>query len=353
MRTFEPLQLHESYMQRCFQLARLGAGKVAPNPMVGAVLVYEDKIIGEGYHEAYGGPHAEVNCVASVAKENWHLIAKSTLYVSLEPCSHFGKTPPCTDLIIKERIPKVVIAGTDAHKMVNGQGVQRLRNHGIEVITGILEQEAIALNAAFFTFHQKQRPYIILKWAQSNDGFIGKLTERVHISNVLTNRMVHQWRSEVMGIMVGTNTVRVDNPHLTARIDQAKNPIRITVDQQLSLPVTSNIFDGTVPTYVYNEIKASIENNVHYRLINMEQHLMGDIFADLFQLGIQSVLVEGGASLLQSCIDQDYWDVARVISNTSLHMENGVKAPLFNISKQINQQFIQNDCITYYQNPKA
>ena len=353
MRTFAPLQLHESYMKRCFQLARLGAGKVAPNPMVGAVLVYEDKIIGEGYHEMYGGPHAEVNCVASVAKENGHLIAKSTLYVSLEPCSHFGKTPPCTNVIIKERIPKVVIACTDAHKMVNGQGVQRLKDHGIEVITGILEQEAIALNAAFFTFHQKQRPYIILKWAQSNDGYIGKLTERVHISNALTNRMVHQWRAEVMAIMVGTNTVRVDNPHLTARIYQAKNPIRITVDQQLSLPATANIFDGTVPTYVYNEIKASIENNVHYRLVKMEQHFMGVIFADLFQLGIQSVLVEGGASLLQSCINQDYWDAARVITNTSLHMKNGVKAPLFNVSIQIDQQFIQNDCITYYQNPNA
>ena len=242
-------------MQRCLQLAAMGAGHTAPNPMVGAVLVYADRVIGEGFHRQYGGPHAEVNCINSVTKDDLPLLAKSTLYVSMEPCSHFGKTPPCTDLIIEKKIPTVVIACRDGYHKVNGKGIEKLRAAGINVIVGILEREALELNKRFFTFHQHQRPYIILKWAQSKDGKVAPLNlpagrqvphsggnleqskgKRLLISNEVTDRLVHKWRSEEAAILVGTNTALQDDPALTTRFWPGRDPVRLVIEMELKLP---------------------------------------------------------------------------------------------------------------------
>ena len=242
-------------MHRCLELASLGMGNVAPNPMVGAVLVYDNRIIGEGYHMQFGGPHAEVNCINSVKPADRELISKSSLYVSLEPCNHFGKTPPCSDLIIKNRIPEVVIACTDPFEKVNGSGINKLMEAGVKVITGILEKNAISLNTRFFTFHQQKRPYIILKWAQSaNKKISGKNGEPVRISHALTDRLVHRWRSEEAAIMVGTNTALKDNPSLTTRLWKGKNPIRIVVDNQLKIPSAFTLFNGEAPLIIFNHL---------------------------------------------------------------------------------------------------
>ncbi|MDQ6764196.1 MAG: bifunctional diaminohydroxyphosphoribosylaminopyrimidine deaminase/5-amino-6-(5-phosphoribosylamino)uracil reductase RibD, partial [Bacteroidota bacterium] len=220
-------------MNRCIQLAKIAEGNVAPNPMVGAILVHENKIIGEGFHKKYGEPHAEANCINNVRDEHKNLIEQSTLYVSLEPCSHYGKTPPCADLIVQKKIPKVIIGCQDIFKEVAGKGIQKLNDAGIETTVGVLEKECSELNKRFFIFHQKQRPYIILKWAQSANGKIGKKGERIFISNDYTNRLVHKWRSEEAAIMIGTNTAQEDNPSLTTRLWQGKNPVRIIIDKKL------------------------------------------------------------------------------------------------------------------------
>src|SRR5437868_6012424 len=233
-------------MHRCLELAKLAAGNVAPNPMVGAVLVHEEKIISEGYHKQFGEPHAEVNCINNVKEEDKHLIEKSTLYVSLEPCSHFGKTPPCTDLIIKNKIPKVVIGCVDIYKEVHGRGIKKLQDAEVEVVTGILEKECIELNKRFFTFHEKYRPYIILKWAESANGKIGIDTERVLISNEYSDRLVHKWRSEEAAILIGTNTALKDDPSLTTRLWQGNNPVRLVIDMDLRLPSHLKIFNREI-----------------------------------------------------------------------------------------------------------
>jgi len=259
------LSIDEQYMSRCIELAKLAAGQVAPNPMVGAVLVYEDKIIGEGYHKKYGEPHAEVNCINSVLAENKDLIEKSTIYVSLEPCSHYGKTPPCVDLIIKNKIKKIVIGCKDIYKEVAGKGIEKLKNSGAEVIVDILENECKDLNKRFFTFHQKNRPYIILKWAQSANGKIGSLSgERILISNDYSNRLVHKWRSDEAAILVGTNTALKDNPSLTTRLWEGNNPIRIVIDKENNLPSTLEVFNHEANTIIFNLYKDSIENNLQF-----------------------------------------------------------------------------------------
>ncbi|HJW16280.1 MAG TPA: bifunctional diaminohydroxyphosphoribosylaminopyrimidine deaminase/5-amino-6-(5-phosphoribosylamino)uracil reductase RibD, partial [Flavisolibacter sp.] len=250
---------HEKYMARCLQLAQLGAGNVAPNPMVGAVLVYNDAIIGEGYHEKYGAAHAEVNCINSVIDGERHLISQSTLYVSLEPCAHFGKTPPCADLIVKLKIPKVVIGCRDPFVQVDGKGIEKLLAAGVEVTTGILEKECKELNKLFFTFHTLHRPYIILKWAQTSDGKIAYPTlrkkssspvSRLFITNAYTNRLVHKWRSEQMAILVGTNTAMHDDPSLNTRLWPGNSPVRLVIDKELALPPGLKLFDGSIPTIV-------------------------------------------------------------------------------------------------------
>jgi diaminohydroxyphosphoribosylaminopyrimidine deaminase / 5-amino-6-(5-phosphoribosylamino)uracil reductase len=343
------LTIHQQYMHRCLQLAKLGAGDVAPNPMVGAVLVYEDRIIGEGYHQKYGEAHAEVNCI-NQAIHNGHaeLISQSTIYVSLEPCAHFGKTPPCADLIIRHKIPKAVIGCRDPFKEVDGKGIEKLKAAGIEVETGILEKECKELNKRFFTFHTQQRPYIILKWAQTADGFMaaspeGGTSTRLLISNEYTNRLVHKWRSEEVAILVGTNTVVHDDPELTTRLWPGTSPVRLIVDMHLRLPSFLKVFDGKIKTIVFNAKRHSEDfgssslpkiamtpaggDSVSYYQVTEDVSLVHQIVNALYQLKIQSVIVEGGAVLLQSFIDEEIWDEVRIITNTRLTIGNGLAAP--------------------------
>jgi diaminohydroxyphosphoribosylaminopyrimidine deaminase / 5-amino-6-(5-phosphoribosylamino)uracil reductase len=337
----------EQYMSRCLGLAKLGAGNVAPNPMVGAVLVYEDKIIGEGYHQKYGEVHAEVNCINNVEEENKFLIEKSTLYVSLEPCSHFGKTPPCADLIIRNKIKKVVIGCKDIYKEVSGTGIQRLQNTGTEVITGILEKECIKLNNRFFIFHQNFRPYILLKWAQTANGKIGSSEKRILISNEYSNRLVHKWRSEEAAILVGTNTALHDDSLLTTRLWQGKNAVRIIIDTKLKLPSFLNIFNTDARTLIYNLAKNSTEKNLVY--IKLEsKNFIEQMLQSLFEMNIQSVMIEGGAKTLQSFINAGLWDEARIITNEELLIENGLAAPEMKEFILEKQERYLSDVINYY-----
>ena len=340
----------EQYMSRCLQLAELGAGNVAPNPMVGAVLVYEDKIIGEGYHQKYGEAHAEVNCINNVAAENKSLIEKSALYVSLEPCSHYGKTPPCVDLIIKNKIKKVVIGCKDVYKEVAGRGILKLQNAGVEVVAGVLENKCIDLNKRFFTFHQKFRPYIILKWAQSFNGKIGTGDDkRILISNEYSNRLVHKWRSEEASILVGTNTALQDDPSLTTRLWQGKNPVRIIIDKELKLSSTLKVFNTEARTIIYNLVKNLTEENIVYIKLEYENFLH-QLLDSLFEMNIQSVLVEGGAKTLQSFIDASLWDEARIIMNEELIIENGIATPEMKDFILEKQEKYFNDLVSYYRN---
>lgn len=335
-------------MHRCIQLARLGAGHVAPNPMVGAVLVYQDEIIGEGYHRGYGGPHAEVNALESVAPEKKALVNKSTLYVSLEPCVHFGKTPPCTDLIISYNIPRVVVGATDADEKVAGKGIQSLRDAGVQVQTGILEEECRELNQQFFTFHTKKRPYIILKWAQSADGHMGTGTpERTIISNAYTQMLVHRWRSEVDAMLVGYQTALLDNPQLTNRFWGGRQPLRIALDKKAMLPETLHIFEDKAPTLIINEIKSGKNQQVEYVKINFDT-LLEDMLQELHHRNIQSILVEGGAKTLNRFIASHLWDECRVITNTEMRLPAGVTAPEMPTAHLTSRQIIGSDVVAIY-----
>ena len=336
-------------MLRCIQLAKLSAGNVAPNPMVGALLVYENKIIGEGYHKKYGEAHAEVNCINSVSDENKNLISKSTLYVSLEPCAHFGKTPPCADLIIRHHIAKVVIGCKDIFKEVAGRGIQKLEDADIAVIVGVLEKECIELNKRFFTFHQKNRPYIILKWAQSTNGKIGKKGERVLISNDYCNRLVHKWRSEEAAILVGTHTAEQDNPSLTTRLWPGNNPVRIIIDKELRLPTSLSLFDRETTIIIFNLSKETTEKNLLYKKLE-DDGFTDKLIRSLFEMNIQSILIEGGAKTLQFFINAGLWDEARVITNEKLIIENGVAAPEMKNFILEKQERYSNDVISYFKN---
>lgn len=347
----EPDQL---YMQRCIDLARLGAGKVAPNPQVGAVLVHNGKIIGEGYHQEYGQAHAEVNCINSVSAEDQKLIPSSTIYVSLEPCAHFGKTPPCSDLIIQKRIKKAVIGCRDPFVEVNGKGIEKLLQAGVEVVTGVLEQECKELNKRFFTYHTQHRPYIILKWAQTANGKIAAGSdERLLISNEYTNRLVHQWRTEEAAILVGTNTALLDNPALDNRLWMGKKPIRLVLDLLLRLPETLKIFDRQQKTIIFNRVQHKEDGNLMYYQLKGETDLIEQIMHAAYELNIQSILVEGGARLLQSFIDAGYWDEARVITNEALKVADGLSAPLLTSPVEIRSEKIINDTIRYYSNKQV
>ncbi len=292
---------HSKYMHRCFELAKLGESYVAPNPMVGAVLVYEDRIIGEGYHQRYGEAHAEVNCLNSVSAENQHLIPLSTLYVSLEPCAHFGKTPPCADLIIQHKIPKVVISVQDTFHEVNGKGIERLRANNVEVITGVLEEEGKELIKHFLFFHQYKRPYVTLKFAQTKDGYLGIKEQEVKISNEVSKRYVHQLRAAHQAILVGKKTVLSDNPELSVRHWKGKNPIRIILGNAKGIPADFNIFNNTAATtFLSAENKRPL--SIH------------EILTQLYHKNIISVLVEGGADVLQQFTESNLWNEAHVIT---------------------------------------
>lgn len=337
-------------MHRCLQLASLAAGYVAPNPMVGAVLVHHDRIIGEGYHQQYGGPHAEVNCIHSVKEADQPLIPQAVLYVSLEPCAHFGKTPPCADLIIRHRIPKVVIGCRDPFKEVNGRGIEKLIAAGVQVEVGILEKEAAALNKRFFTFHTQHRPYILLKWAQTADGKMANADySPVAISHTLTNRLVHQWRSKEASILVGTNTALYDDPQLTVRHWTGPNPIRLVVDLDGRLPADRQLFNKQVRTIVFNARQHHEEENLFYYQVTKDVDLATQIVHALYQLKIQSVLVEGGARLLQSFIDAGYWDETRIITNPTLTLGAGIPAPVLSGAKLMASEKTAGDIIQTFQ----
>ena len=343
------MQVHEYYMTRCIELALKGLGEVAPNPMVGAVLVYQDKVIGEGYHEQFGEAHAEVNCFKSVMEKDEVFVSNSILYVSLEPCAHFGKTPPCVDLIIYKGVKKVVIGCRDPFEAVNGKGIEKLQNAGVEVIIGILENECINLNERFFTYHQKHRPYIILKWAETVDGKIAGLgNERLMISNAISTTKVHQWRSEEMAILVGTNTVLKDNPSLDNRLWAGKSPIRMLIDQSLKLPNYLKVFTDNKPTIVFNFKKEVQIGTVQYIKILPNKSVLLQIMDYCYVKKINSILVEGGAQLLQSFINENIWDEARIIVNTTLAIGNGLDAPKLKLALFCKEETILNDQISYY-----
>jgi diaminohydroxyphosphoribosylaminopyrimidine deaminase / 5-amino-6-(5-phosphoribosylamino)uracil reductase len=314
----------ELFMQRALSLAALGIGCVSPNPKVGCVLVHDNKIIGEGWHQVFGGPHAEVNAIASVADKS--LLPFSTAYVTLEPCAHTGKTPPCADLLIAHKINKVVVGIEDPNPLVSGKGILKLKQAGIEVVTGILTELAEELNVRFFTFIKKQRPYIILKWAQTADGFIAPLNrERKWISNEWSRQVVHKWRTEEDAVMIGSGTALYDNPILNARDWAGRNPLRIVVDRNLRLPADLNIFKGQQKTICYN-----LTINEDVKLVSLvkisDDNFLLDMLHDLETKGVQSVLVEGGSSLHHLFIDANIWDEARVFYSP-IHFTEGIIAP--------------------------
>lgn len=336
------------YIQRCLELAANGLGNVAPNPMVGAVIVLNNKIIGEGYHQKCGEAHAEVNAVNSVLDQS--LLSEATIYVSLEPCAHFGKTPPCADLIVKHRFKRVVIACTDTFSEVSGKGIQRIKEAGIEVTVGVLEKEARDLNKRFFTFHEKKRPYVILKWAQSKDGFIdidrSEGETGIHwITQKDTKQLVHKWRSEEPAILVGKQTVLQDNPSLTVREWSGKNPIRIILDSNAEVS-NGTLLEDDVPTYILNTVINKVEGNKKWvQLPNME---IKTILSVLYSLDIQSVIIEGGQHVLTSFIKSNSWDEARILTGTK-DIRKGLLAPKVN-GKVTSDFLFSEDKVTIYRN---
>ena len=319
----------QTYIKRCLQLAQLGLQQALPNPSVGAVIVYKNNIIGEGYTSAFGGNHAEVNAINAV--KNKDLLSKSVLYVSLEPCCHFGKTPPCTDLILKHKIPKVVIGSMDTNEKVSGKGIQQLMQAAVEVQIGFLEAECRALNKRFFNYHQNKRPYIVLKWAESYDGFIAPenqtIGESYTISNEISRQIVHKWRSEEHAILVGANTVLKDNPKLNTRFWSGKNPVRIIIDKTQSIDPSYYQPDNLIKTIVFSEqIQPQPAKNCIYEQVLFDNDLAKTICEVLFKHEIQSVLIEGGAKTLQLFIDANLWNEARIFRSNSLLLK-GVASP--------------------------
>lgn len=345
---------HDFFMQRCLELARNGLGHVAPNPMVGSVIVYNQQIIGEGYHRVFGGPHAEVNAIQSV--RNPELLKKATLYVNLEPCCHFGKTPPCTDLIIEKQIPSVVIACVDPYDAVAGKGVAKLRNHGIHVEVGILRNAAISLNKRFFTFHQKKRPYIILKWAQTADAFMdierlpGTPARPTWITSEKLRMLVHKWRGEEQAIMVGTITALKDNPKLNIRDWSGKNPLRIVLDENLTLSPALALFDNSQPTIVFNQTQNKQQDKTQWVKSDFsDPDFLKNILSVLADKGIQSVIVEGGQKLLQAFIARDMWDEARIFQGCKFFVK-GLRAPSLPVDK-FSQVNIGSELLYLIKNP--
>jgi diaminohydroxyphosphoribosylaminopyrimidine deaminase/5-amino-6-(5-phosphoribosylamino)uracil reductase len=323
---------HELYMSRCLELAALGIADVSPNPMVGCVIVADDIIIGEGYHQKFGQAHAEVNAVADVFSKHGdraaELLAKATVYVSLEPCAHFGKTPPCVDLLIKHAVKKVVIGNKDPFPDVDGKGIAKLHNAGIEVLQGILEQECFELNRRFFTRILQQRPYIILKWAQTANNFFAPLTGiQQWISSPLARKLVHKWRSEEDAILVGKKTVLIDNPNLTTREWAGKSPIRLIIDQHLDTGADHRVYNTDAKTIIFNEVKTEVKDNIHFiQMEDMQFYLPQKIAYQLYLMDIQSVIIEGGAAILKHFITGNLWDEARVFQSAS-NWSSGMQAP--------------------------
>ncbi len=330
------ITVDEKYMERCLSLAANGVGKVSPNPMVGCVIVRTGKIIGEGYHRLYGEAHAEVNAIASVKDENQ--LQDATLYVNLEPCSHYGKTPPCAELIIRKKIPRVVVGCLDPYPEVSGRGIKMLRDAGVDVLTGVLEKESYALNKEFMTSHQFCRPYIYLKWAQSADGFIDRIrkdnsAEPVILSSPLTLQQVHKKRAEISAIMVGTKTALLDNPSLTVRHWTGRSPVRVVLDRKLSIPSHFHLLDESVETLVFTSLEKENKQNVKYIKIDFQGSVLQQVMSYLYANKLTSLLAEGGSYLLKSFLQEGLWDEAQ-IEVSPVILGNGIDAPLLEKSYQ-------------------
>lgn len=334
-----PVKIHEKYIKRCIDIAKNGLGFTRPNPMVGCVIVHNNSIIGEGFTSAYGGNHAEVNAIESVLDKS--LLKESTLYVTLEPCSHFGKTPPCANLIVKHKIPKVIIGTLDTHSKVSGKGIEILKAGGCDVTIGVLENECKQHHKRFFTFHNKQRPFIILKWAETQDGYIAPKTRDGQnpfwITNEISRQLVHKWRAEEHAILVGTNTVLEDNPSLTVRDWAGQNPIRIVLDRDLKLPKDYKVFNNESETLVISK-----------QDIDFNGKIASQICSFLHKKNIQSVIIEGGSKTLQSFIDENLWDEARIFKS-KIEFKIGIKASKFS-GRLISESLIKDDQLKIYIN---
>jgi diaminohydroxyphosphoribosylaminopyrimidine deaminase/5-amino-6-(5-phosphoribosylamino)uracil reductase len=343
------VNIHEKYMNRCIQLAKNGLGTTYPNPMVGCVIVVDNKIIGEGWHKKAGGPHAEVNAIHSVKDKL--LLKKATIYVSLEPCSHFGKTPPCANLIVENGIKNVVVGIVDSNSQVSGRGVKHLEANGCKVVVGVLEKECYHLNKRFFTFHTKNRPFIILKWAETKDGFIDKLRDLTSkntpnwISNEYSQQLVHKMRAVEQAVIVGTTTALNDNPSLTVRKWSGENPIRIVLDRTAKIPKEYHLLSDGIKTIVFTEVQKKNADNIFYEKINFSKNVPQQICEVLYKYEIQSVIIEGGAFTLQSFIDENLWDEAYVFIG-DVEFKQGLKAPKLTMApieiKQINEDALYN-----------
>lgn len=344
----------ELYMKRCLELAEMGNGNVSPNPLVGCVIVSGGNIIGEGYHEKYGQSHAEVNAVQSVLKKYGEqaatLLKNAVAYVSLEPCAHFGKTPPCADLLIRHELKKVVIGIRDPFADVNGKGVEKLKNAGIEVVLGVLEEECRYVNRRFFTRITNQRPYFILKWARTANGYFAPENSiQKWISGPLAKKLVHKWRTEEDAVLIGKKTAIADNPQLSAREWPGKNPVRILIDRNLEVPINSQLYSGVAKTVIFNELKTDVVGNIHYiSMEDMQYYLPQKIAYQLYLMDIQSVIIEGGANILNQFISAGLWDEARVF-NSSESWDTGILSP------QINGRItavtdVDKDQLTIYEN---
>lgn len=344
----------EFYIKRCLELAAIAIGNVSPNPMVGCVIVAKGKIIGEGYHQKFGEAHAEPNAVKAVfdqyGPEAEKLLKQATAYVNLEPCAHFGKTPPCADLFVKHQIKKVVIGNRDPFSGVDGKGIEKLRNANIEVVSGILDAECRCFNRRFFTRIEKQRPYIILKWAETANGYFA--TNDGHqkwISGAVAKRLAHKWRTEEDAILIGKKTAIVDNPHLTAREWLGKNPVRLVIDKHLQIPQDYHIFNKEAKTIILNELKTDVMDNIHYiQMEDMHFYLAQKISFQLYLMDIQSVIIEGGAHILNQFLEANLWDEARIFTSANSWTE-GIAAPTINghLQEELN---LGSDKLSIYTN---
>lgn len=342
---------NEKYIKRCLELAKKGIGTTRPNPSVGAVIVHENKIIGEGFTSEYGGFHAEVNAINSV--KNQELLKSATIYVTLEPCSHYGKTPPCADLIVTKQIPNVVIGCIDTNNLVAGKGIERLKKAGCNVTVGVLENECLQHHKRFFTVQNKKRPYIILKWAETKDGFIAPKQKNeqkpVWISNKYSQQLVHKWRSEEHAILVGTNTVIADNPSLTVRSFKGNNPVRVVIDKSLRVSKNMNVFTPNAKTIVVTEKEIeNTEEHIIYEKIDFSKNVAKQIVDVLYKNKIQSIIIEGGKQTLQTFIDENLWDETKIFIGDAI-FNSGVEAPVFK-AKISSEENIDNDILRTYIN---
>ncbi len=345
---FCKVKVHQKYMRRCIELAKNGLGSTYPNPLVGCVIVHNETIIGEGWHRKAGEQHAEVLAIASVKDPS--LLAESTIYVSLEPCSHFGRTPPCCDLIIAKGIPNVVIGTTDTFSEVSGKGIAKLQDSGKNVTVGVLEEECRELNKRFFTFHEKKRPYLILKWAESLDGYLSPASKDtvapVWITSAYSRQLVHKWRTEEAAILAGTQTAVDDNPRLDARNWKGNNPVRVVPDRKLRIPESHHVFDGSSKTIIVSAATGT-NKNASYAISSFE-NITDDICRICRENNLQSVIIEGGRQMLQAFIDADLWDEARVFKG-NVSFGSGTKAPILD-AVLFEQTTIADDLLYYYHN---